>query len=87
VLLFVKKMKALVTYIPVLASVSKHLPHFDLQWSKLGHYIFGALQQAFRDNVLSELEMDFLLLSLAGFVITAKDTISKYVAYAKSTVG
>jgi len=79
-------MKALITYIPVLASVSKHLPHFDLQWSKLGHYIFGALQQAFRDNILSEVEMEFLLLTLTGFVITAKDTISNYVAYAKNTI-
>ncbi|OCX52956.1 hypothetical protein BEL04_01110 [Mucilaginibacter sp. PPCGB 2223] len=79
-------MKAIVTYIPVLTNVSKHLPHVDLHWSRLGHYLFGVLQQAFRDNVLSEAEMEFLLLSVTGFVVAAKDTIGKYMAYARNTI-
>ncbi|WP_448698092.1 hypothetical protein ACFGVR_14820 [Mucilaginibacter sp. AW1-3] len=80
-------MKAIITSIPtLLPAIAKHLPVIDLSWSKAGHYIFSVLREAFRDNVVSEVEMEFLLLLLTGFVVAAKETLSGYVAYAKNTI-
>ena len=79
-------MKTIATHIPVLANAGKYLPHFNVQWGKAGHYVTGALQQAFRDNVLSEAEMEFLLLTLTGFIVAAKHTIGNYIAHAKSAI-
>jgi hypothetical protein len=61
-----------------------YLPFANASWAGISHYIFGALKQAFRDSILSDLEMDFLLLSIAGYWLMAKTVLKHYFSLAKS---
>lgn len=71
----------MLTTIPgLLPAIAKHLPAIDFSWGKLGQYTLAALRQAFRDNVLSEVEMEFLLLLITGFAVSLKDVIKQRIS-------
>lgn len=73
-------MKTIITHTStLLADITGQLPAIRFSWSRVSHYTLGALRQAFRDNVLSEIEMEFLLLMLTGFVVSVKNGLGKYI--------
>ncbi len=64
----------------LVVSGTQYLLNINFSWVKLGNYAFSALRQAFRDNVLSEIEMEFLLLAVTGFVVSVKNTAQHYIS-------
>jgi len=64
----------------LVASGINYLLNINFSWVKLGNYVFSALRQAFRDNILSEIEMEFLLLAVTGIAVSLKNTVEHYIS-------
>ena len=58
----------------------------NFSWAAIGHYVFGILKQAFKDSLLSDYEMDFLLLTIAGYWLMAKTLVVYYARMGKAAV-
>ena len=69
----------------MVSAIASYCSALNLSWAAIGHYICGVLRQAFKDSLLSENEMDFLLLTIAGYWLMTKTVLTYYIGAGRST--
>jgi len=66
--------------------ITGYFSAFNFSWAAIGHYVYGVLKQAFKDSLLSDYEMDFLLLTIAGYWLMAKTLTAYYMHLGKTAI-